>query len=358
MNKFIYKTSTASLLILIFLVSVNYWGDAARIFHPDYEKKIADIIFSNKNATNIANYDDRILQKELTDKLVSSPDILVIGSSRTMLINSTYFKDKKVINNSVNSASIPDLIAIFQLYKIKNILPKKIILGVDPWMFNIHSTSTKWQSLREEYYNFTSENKEKREIITHNSAEQLFSLSYFQASLKNLPNVINGNSDPIPTDQIYNESNTKLMDGSLSYGKKYRESSNKQINLSVRAYISPEIPRIHNFNDISSQRIQEFKQLCNAIINDNIDLSFFLSPFHPIAFEKIKQDYKTVLEVESKLSEFAKEKNIEFLGSYNPTKIGIDNNGFYDANHSKESTIEKILNIKTKNSSYKSLANW
>ena len=71
--------------------------DAAKIFHTGYERNIANIIYSSKNATNISNYDERILQKELINKIKSKPDILILGSSRTMLINSSYFESSASI---------------------------------------------------------------------------------------------------------------------------------------------------------------------------------------------------------------------------------------------------------------------
>lgn len=358
MLKFIYKISIFSLLILTFLISVNYWGDSAKIFHPDYENKIAKIIFSNQNATNISNYDERILQKELINKLESSPDVLVLGSSRTMLINSTYFNDEKVINNSVSGASIEDLIAIFQIYNTKKILPKKIILGVDPWIFNKNNGQIRWHSLSKEYYSFKNKKSENQESILNNKFKQLFSLSYFQASFRNLPNVIVGKSDPIATGKIYNQSNTILMDASLSYAKKYREVSHEQVNIKARNYITGNIYSIEKFNKISPLIFKEFEHLCMAILDNNIELSFFLAPYHPIVYEKIKQDYQIVLETENKLREFAKETNIECLGSFSPITAGIDSQGFYDGMHSKENTIKKIMKVQPNSNVYKSLGNW
>ena len=358
MKKFIFKILTTFTLLLIFLVSVNYWGDSAKIFHTGYENKIADIIFNNKNATNISNFDERILQRELIKKLEIRPDIMVLGSSRTMLINSTYFKGSKLINNSVSGASIEDLISIFQIYKTKNMLPKEIILGIDPWIFNRNNGQESWNTLRDEYYSFTNKKKEKKESIINNKFKQLFSLSYFQSSFRNLPNVITGRNDPIATDKIHNQSNTKLVDGSLSYNKKYRESLNENVEISVRSYITGRIYSVENFKIISPKMFKEFEDLCNNILDNNIKLSFFISPYHPIVYEKIKQDYLMVLQTENKILKFAKENNIKCFGSFNPVTEALESQDFYDGMHAKESTIKKILNIKIDNNIYNALANW
>jgi hypothetical protein len=358
MQKFILLTSGCYFLIFSFLISVNYWGDSAKIFHPGYENKIAEILFNNQNATNIANYDERILEKKLINKLKSSPDILVLGSSRTMLINSSYFDAKKVINNSVSGASLEDLIGIFQLYKAKNILPKKIILGIDPWLFNENSGQTRWHSLRKEYNSFINKESEINESTLSIKTKQLFSLSYFQASFRNLPNVIAGISDPIATDEINNNSNTKLVDASLSYGKTYREVSNEEVKIKARKYLSGKLYSIEKFKKISPQIFKEFKYFCQEILENNIELTFFIAPYHPLVYQKVEKDYQMVLETEFKVLEFAKGKNIECLGSFSSIKAGIDSHGFYDGMHSKENTIKKILKVRKHKDVFKSMGKW
>jgi hypothetical protein len=358
MNRFIIKTSVFAIGILILLISVNYWGDAAKIFHTGYERNIANIIFENKNATNISNYDERILQKELINKIKSKPDILILGSSRTMLINSSYFENKKLINNSVSGASIEDCIAIYQMYKAKNILPKKIILGIDPWLFNENNGQQRWHSLQKEYYNFFSKTIHKQKNILSDKTQQLVSFSYFQSSLRSLPAVILGKSNPIPSNKMYNESNTKIIDGSLAYSEKYRNVSVEDVNNKAKNYIANQIYSIENFDKISPKIFNEFNKLCKEIKTNDIELSFFLAPYHPLVYKKIKEDYKVVLEEENKIINYANQNNIRIFGSFNPVKIEIDNTGFYDGMHSKEKTIQKILEVRTHNNVYKSLGDW
>lgn len=356
MKKFIIKTSVFAIVILTLLISVNYWGDAAKIFHTGYERNIADIIYTNKNATNISNYDERILQKELINKIKSKPDILILGSSRTMLINSSYFEDKKVINNSVSGASIEDLIALYQMYKAKNILPKKIILGIDPWLFNENNGQTRWNSLKREYYSFFNKTIDKD--ILNNKTQQLFSFSYFQSSLRSLPAVILGKSNPIASNKIYNESNTKIKDGSLAYSEKYRNASVTDVDNKAKKYIAGKIYSIEKFDSISPKIFSEFDDLCKEVLANDIELNFFLAPYHPLVYPKIKEDYKIVLEGENKIIKYAHQNNIRIFGSYNPVKIEVDNFGFYDGMHSKEKTIQKILKVRTHNNVYKSLGGW
>lgn len=198
MNQFIKKTTAFSIIILIILISINYFGDAAKLFNIGYEKKIASIISEGNYVTNISNYDERILQKEIINNTNKRPDILIIGSSRIMLINNTYFPNQRIINNSVSGAGIEDIIAIYQMYKTKDLLPNRIIIGIDPWLFNENNEQKRWLSLKDEYNAFFNK---PPSVNLKNKIElkELLSFSYFQNSIKNIPKILTENTEPIAT---------------------------------------------------------------------------------------------------------------------------------------------------------------
>ena len=52
------------------------------------------------------------------------------------------------------------------------------------------------------------------------------------------------------------------------------------------------------------------------------------------------------------------EHAIKCFGSFNPMTEPLKSQDFYDGMHAKESTIKKILKIKTHNTKYNALANW
>lgn len=358
MNKFLIKISGFILLILSLLVSVNYWGDGARIFDSEFERNIADIILNNQNATNITNYDDRILQKEIISRINKRPDIAVLGSSRTILINSTFYESEKFINNSVTGASLQDLIAIYQLYKNKQLLPKKIILGVDPWLFNTNNKKDRWRTLESAYESFSDKAIARNENLISNELKQLFSLSYFQASLKNIPSVIKGKSNPIPSNEIYNQTITKQVDGSLSYGNEFRNASSSEVKKKVEEFVSGKIYSLENYNSISDELMTEFNQFCNTIIADQVALEFILAPYHPTVYEKLQSEYPMVEKSEKLALEFAKNNKIKSYGTFDPIRLQLNSNDFYDAMHCKQSTILKILRVEQMSDEYTSIANW
>jgi hypothetical protein len=337
MIKFIYKISISALIISLILISVNFFGDAAKLFDSDYEKRMANIIFAGDNVTNISNYDERKFQKELISKLEYTPDILILGSSRTMLINNKYFPDQLIFNSSVSGASIEDFISIYHLYKIEGVLPKKIIIGIDPWLFNINNNQVRWKSLLNEYNQF--HNKDLVASPSYFKYKQLLSPSYFQSSIKN----IGKNTEPYGTSVDYNVTNTKLTDGSLTYSKTFREATSSEIEVKVSGYIQGNIYSIENFNELSPKIIGDFKKLIKDI-KGNSQIEFFLAPYHPTVYEVVKNDYPMVLKTENFINDFAKQNSIQVLGSFNPNIISINEDYFYDGMHLKEKGIMRILN--------------
>lgn len=346
MKRFIQKFLLFTIPLIIILVSVNYFGDAAKIFSTGYIKEIAGILKSGKYVTNISNYDERFFKKEVINNFVKSPDILVIGSSRTMLINTSYFKNQSLFNNSVSSASLEDLIAIYQLYKQKNIFPKTIILAVDPWIFNKNNERGRWQSLRKEYNSFFVDKKFRvASPIIDKAYFQLLSPSYFQNSLKNIPDFIMGSDKPIPTLEKYNTTSTILTDGSIVYSKAFRNASNVEVEKMIKLYLTGDVYSIEHFNSLSPRLIEMFNLLVTDMKTHNIKIAFFLAPYHPEVYQVIEKKYPMVINTENYIAAYAKKNKIQVYGSYNPLKLGLNASHFYDGMHSKEIAIRKILNL-------------
>lgn len=346
MNRFIKKFLIISLPVLILLIIVNYSGDPARILDSEYEKEMATILMNGSFVTNISNYDERVFQKELINRMNNGPEILVLGSSRTMLINSTYFPNQTFFNNSVSGASIEDIIALFQIYKERNILPKKTIIGIDPWLLNENNGQSRWKSLEYFYNKYNEQNDYPISTSSSHKYGELLSLSYFQASIKVLTKKNSGTSRPKATLKKYNETNTKLTDGSLVYREDYRNANQNQINSKVDDYISGNIYSIEKFETISDDIWTEFQDFISTLKKENISVEFFLCPYAPKVYDKVSINYPNVEKTENLIVRFAKDNGIKAYGSFDPYGLGFDETYFYDGMHCKEKGIKKILNVR------------
>jgi hypothetical protein len=346
MKKFIIKLILVIAPLFVFMVAVNYYGDAANLFSIGYEKRIADNIIKGKNVTNIFNYDERLLVKHIVNNSKKCPEVLVIGSSRVMLINSSYFKNKNIINNGVSGASIEDLLAVYQLYEQKKCLPNEILIGIDPWTLNVNNGQTRWQTLNQEFLILSNKltNKNLIKIDSQNESKyiQLISPSYFKSSFSKL---FTKSSIPIATKNKDNDTFTKHVDGSISYDLEFRSATDVEVEKRVLSYLSGDIYSIEKFDKISVENCNLLEKFVKHLKNKNIKVSIFLSPYHPKVYSFITKSikYKNVKISEEYIKDLGLKNNIEIIGSFNPINLKLDSSCFYDGMHCNEKGVNKIL---------------
>ena len=306
--------------------------------------KLAEGILSGSNVTNVSDYNERLLQRYIVTQTKLCPEILVIGSSRTMELNSEYFPGKTFFNNSVSGAGIEDLVAVYELYDQKKCYPKNVIIGLDPWTLNKNNGQTRWKSLLKEYNTFLREAgkdtvapEEKDNIYM-----QLISPSYFNGSL----NALLHPKKPKIASQAENETMTRVKDGSVCYGADHRNLTAKQIEEKAKEYsVVNSIYSVEKFDELSSENKYLLEHLIARLKAQNVSITFFLSPYNPIVyhvFETNKQ-YRNIMESESYYRELAKKENIAVIGGFDPKVFDMDATYFYDGMHANRKALKNLL---------------
>lgn len=343
MKKFILNISILIIPIVLLLIIVNYVGDSANLFKTGYEFKMAKILIADSFVTNIANYDDRIFQKEVIVQLKKAPEIIVLGASKTMLIDGPMLGSNNIFNNSVSVAVLKDYIAIYQIYKENNILPKKVIIDIEPYLFNKNNQHQHgWKSIRNFYYDFNNERRKGYDFLKY---KELISLSYFQVSLENFSRASRGNDEPLATKNKFNKTATKLTDGTVVYSKSYRDVSQNEIDEKASSYLAGGSFSIDmlRFNSIDKYIWTEFEKLINDMKMNNIIVEFFLCPHHPKVYNTIKDECAMALATEEMIIKYAREHNIRLYGSYSPYNCGVNETDFFDGVHLQKKGVRKVF---------------
>ena len=347
MNNFLIKLFTVSFPLLLTICSVNYIVDPANIFDENYLSKIVEILKRGENVSNIVNYDQRLLQKEVIKSGFFNPSTVVFGSSRGKLIDSENTKENDLFNSSVTSGGLKDIIAVYQMYKSENRLPKKIYLSMDPWMFN-QQEKEEWKSIGEYYYDFKNIQGEMNAIKT-NHYSSIISLTYFQTAIKALPKFLNGSNEPLGTNEVYNDGYTILRDGSLVYPSFISETSSRDKEVKILEYVKNRKKRSYKLSD---ELWSDFELLVKSINDENIDLTLILSPYHPLAFKELESFLPDEKVVEERLKEMSLSNKYRILGSFNPVLLNFNDSLFIDAIHCNRKGIEKILNFEKDTNEY------
>lgn len=342
MKKFLFKFTLIILPALILLVSVNYIGDKGSLFQSDYEKEMVRIIANGQNVTKVSHYSERLFQKELICSNYTHPDLVVLGSSRTILLNSEFFPEYTLLNNSVGGAVLQDIISYYQIYKDINKQPEKFIIGIDPWLFNEYEVQKSWLYLSSYYYEFMGIKYNQFSILS--KYKQLVSFSYFQQSFSRFMQLLKKvKIKPEPTKNKYNSWPTILRDGAMVYNLKQRNLSPNEVDTKIKGFLEGGIYGLNFFNKISEEKFNEFKKLIGDMQINNIEIEFILIPYPQLIFDKIEKEYPMALQMERLITDFAEKNNIKVYGSYNPQKLGIDNSFFIDGMHCNELGIQKVI---------------
>ena len=171
---------------------------------------------------------------------------------------------------------------------------------------------------------------------------QLVSPSYFKSSYKNL---FAESLLPISTKNPVNISFTRHPDGSISYDSIYRSVTSKELEKRAVDYISGEVFCVEHFTNLSPEIKQLLEKFVIHLQKKQIEVSFFLAPYHPDVYDFITKSkkYNQVLKSEIYFRKLAKKHKIELIGSFNPKVLKFDNSFFYDGMHCNEKGIEKLL---------------
>lgn len=339
------------LILFSLLISFNYFFDSYGFFKKNNNIDFATkAVASGKMIAGMSNYDERIFQKKVFENFAEKPECIVIGSSRSMLIESKMIQhNRKFFNHSVSGASLEDYIAIIGFYDKKNILPKKVILGIDPWIFNKNNDQKRWQSLNDDYlYMMTNIAHINTKMVLSEDKNiylQLINFENTKSNFLHFKQILKGESNI----KIINNENIDAMikrsDGSIVYPFETRHKKNITTLMEAKSYISGPMYSIENFNELSN--IKLFEQLISYLKNKHVEVVLFLPPYHPLVYQYLSgnQKYKSVLYSEYYLKKYSNKSQIKIFGSYNPNIYNFTSIDFTDGMHGKSSVADRILKL-------------
>lgn len=363
MQEFLKRVILLLLPVLLAVVGVNYFGDAANLFSDSYETNVASEIAKGNNVTNILNCDERDLQRLIIEKLKTCPEIVVLGSSRIMEIRESMFKDSSLLNNGVSGATIEDLMAFVELYQEKKCLPKKIIIGLDPWTLNKNNEQVRWKPLEKQYRLFQKrvnighmamfdvgfKAQLKNDIKSQIKYYQLFSPSYFKSSLNTL---LFKDKNVRITKVNVNDTFTRLSDGSVSYDLKYRSAGSAEVDKRVSEYIRGNLYSVQNFTELDKNIQFQLECIIKYLQSKNVEIEFFLAPYHPDVYQVVeKEPYLKVVDSEKYFNSLALQYHIKVYGSFDPRPYRLTKSSFYDGMHCDFRAINFLLKNSRFNSS-------
>jgi len=339
-----------SLVPLCLVALFNYLVDGTGLFHLNKGRlkyAAANLLAGKMVAGPLGGYEERELQRLIIENYPKRRDVILIGSSRTMLLRRRFIqRDIDFFNHSMSGAGLEDYISIIGLYKTKGDLPKTVVLGIDPWIFNKNSGIPEWWNPLGGYYEkLVAEINGRKTKVNRtqlNKYMQLINLDYTRANYKFYPRrkKIRGKKLYVtPTVDI--DDLVREPDGSVHFPYKMRFKED------VRS--SPYPPRaepirtLNNFDSLSG--IELFEDFVLYLQKKEVKVILLLSPFHPVAYKLFNDDprYQIVISLEKYLKNFAFRNHIKLIGSYDPGRYQLKEKDFIDDSHGHEIVVTKVF---------------
>lgn len=294
------------------------------------------------------NFDERVFQQERINSLSAQVHTAVLGSSRVISARKKFLhlsENQIFINNGVSGASIEDYLAIMGMYRKKGYLPSAVIIGVDPWVFNINNNQIRWKTARKYYLSTlramgAEGNVDVLGWTNWEKYANLLSIAYTRSNI----DLLTHPGEPFhPAKDADAELRVLDPDGGQNVPHSVLARTPEEVRRIVRSNIADDVYCLEHFNRINNKEF--FESFIAYLIGNRVKVRFLLVPYHPILWKHIssKEKYSLVLKVEEYLQHFAHANNIQVIGSYDPLAAGFDEEHFTDEMHPREYIIEKLF---------------
>lgn len=353
-KKWVFIFLTPIFLTLFSVLAFNIIIDKGAYFSYDEQFKAAlKALLEGNIVAELQVKNERILNEYIINNIEHKIDAIAVGSSRTMLFRKRYLFDDAnwFFNHSMPRCTLGDYLAIIGAYKsLKGYIPKTVVIGLDPWIFNKNSRfKNSWVRLKEYYFYLLGEIGIKKThyhdslSIYVNAFDKLLSWNYVLSNI----NFIN---DVLWTDKKYFYIAKHIgigvsliePDGSFHYPDKYLYRSDDLVQKEAEN-IYHSAAGLEYFWELENRKL--FEMFIEYLQQEGTNIIFFLPPYHPTSYKNLisSQNTKIINDIEEYLGIFAKQKDIRIVGSYNPQKYNLSNKDFIDGFHTRSYVIKNIF---------------
>lgn len=334
--------------LLVAMGAINYYIDPLHLFSNAYYKKAGELLLKNNIAFESCNE-----KKLLVEFLKHQPDsdLLILGSSRTAILDTPQVK-KKLLNLCTSHVLLYDMIAAYGLYTTTHNTPKEIIMGIDPWYFNIHKTAEDDFYLKAYYtsmllkMNFSGKQitvPELKSMSFYEQCKQMFSFNYFQNSITSI--IRNRFAEPQPRLATEKDLFIKQSNGALHYSRRWQENPADIATAVTRELSATNLHGTEDYTSLSEEHAALLESFLNYLQKNHIKVHLLLTAYHPSIWQHIQKHerYHILMEAEKKIKQMAKQKGIAVSGSYDPSVYHLIDTDFYDAIHINYKGLKKMF---------------
>jgi hypothetical protein len=360
---FIAVYITIMVTVLAATAAVNYTVDPHHLFHDGDIPRAAEALINGKSVV----FEDNTLREVLLLKSYiglngQRDDVVVFGSSRANQLGAEMLGEDSTFNYFVSGGKTSDYVAFSQMLFEANLEPSRVVVAVDPWLFNARVGQGPRPLLTKEYNSALQRIglEQHRVPLTPrrlvalmkeglNKYTPLLSVRDLLSSIKDMSELKLGSLSRIRTLTDDEDTNRaiKRPDGTLLYPAALRNRSVDVVNQETLLSVLGDQPmyELKNFHYMDESLLLLFELWVGDLVARGIAVELMFFPYHPIAYDVIAdaEQYQVVPAIEQYLQAFADASGLSLRGSWDPSVNGCADIDFFDGLHPRESCVSKVL---------------
>lgn len=335
---------------------INLRSDPAHLFDDGQHVAAAAKLMAEGKNVVAANLDERLLQRHYVGALSPGmgPDTLVLGSSRVMQIDSNMLPEGRTYNAGVSTVTLYDLLGLTELFLALPNPPVRIVIGVDPGLFDATARNERWQTLGPEIARMLRKMDRPERLAAPSSnweaLQSLISIAYLERSLEriggNLGELFENPAEaaPVTVELRTGRAAIRRADGSLGYDAAYRERGLAEIAAAAAAHGRKYVTGALRFDALDGGRLDLFDDYLAYVRAQSVEIIIMLAPFHPavVSYVRAHDPTHSLERISKRMRELAARRGLRVIGDYDPQVVGCAEADFYDGTHAKPSCLERI----------------
>jgi hypothetical protein len=345
------------------LTALTVWGVgnwASRTHRVDgtylIEQRLAAAHVEGKNVLLPAQVDEATLRWCIAEQLTTPPEIAVLGSSHTLQLSSEAARPFHVSNFSMSGGFLQDHMVTSGILDTRKKRPRVWAVLVDSWFFDLDIDFQQWRSRPHELASIETKLSDMAlpplpPLFRDRVAELLapkfgakLSLSPVTATLDSF---VRQHTHVIVEASVQDALGTVLTDdGAIKAAGNHKDVDvNEARQIALRQFATNrDRHRYGTYSGINPQLWSLYQRWLQFLREDGAQVVIILTPYHPAIYGKIVADPKNqLLVVEDRVRTHAVAVGLPVVGSYDPAKVGMTEEDFFDGDHLREGSLFKLL---------------
>lgn len=347
MMKVVSRIVTILFFPLIIIGGTNYLIDPDYTLRKDYIPALAGALSEGQLISGPVNTNSRLLKKQWIEKLAATPEVLVLGSSRTQALSKDAFPGSTFFNASVTNCTFHDMYAFLNLFEKKQKgLPKTIIICTDQWLFGESFSEKRWLTNQTDFLEMIDKTGHVSQMqfpskweLNKEWFKELFSVRYLVRSIR-----FQGKVEKFEIrSSIHPDEMMFLPDGSRQLPERLLNIAEEKVVMNARNYFHSS--RDEYFTALDQQQCKLFENIVNYLEDRHCNILLFIPPYHPGTFHLLQQSSQTsgIFKAENYVQAFAAKHELKVIGATNPAVSNFSPADFYDAVHLKPEVLSKVF---------------